>query len=240
MKKMDDLYVGQKSRPETCPVCMRKKEDAIAEQLRAGSPCEHEQCVFRTEMEMVAAILKAPNVEQLKSVTSESIETNKKTLDLLVTLRESVREMKKSFKEGLDSDVTSANGTNTARYESDHANEHNCEQLQSIMDRIDLSTKTMSLLIERMNSGEVAVSAAGTENSVEKQEGSGVYSDSYEKTKREWEAYLHEREDYNRRLDEAFAAMHQALAGMREAVDELKKESQSNNDQSFETNSKLT
>ena len=207
MESKTDLYIGPKGRPNTCPVCMRTKEDAVAEQLRVGSPCGNERCEFRSEIELVASILKAPYLQQIKSLTSESIETNKKTYELLVTLRESVREMKEGLNNSSESKVTVDIGANLFNNEQDGEINCNSEQLQSIMDRIDHSTRTMSKLIQQLDGKQRPVSLP-------------ISSQTYKKDLPE--------DDFNKRIDEAFAKLDKALAGMREVVEEMKKESDPN------------
>jgi len=93
MEKNPKLSVGRKSRAQVCPVCMRSKVDAIIEQLKTGAPCGDVKCKFKTEIDLMFMILNAPNIEQLQSVTAESIEGNNKIYELLSGIRESLKVM---------------------------------------------------------------------------------------------------------------------------------------------------
>jgi len=93
MEKNPKLSVGRKSRAQVCPVCMRSKVDAIVEQLKTGRPCGDVKCKFKTEIDLMFMILNAPNIEQLQSVTAESIEGNNKIYELLLGIRESLKAM---------------------------------------------------------------------------------------------------------------------------------------------------
>lgn len=209
MENTNDLYIGRKSRPHTCPVCMRTKEDAIAEQLQTGKSCGHERCEFKSEIELVSSILKAPNPEQLKTITAESIETSKKTHDLLLILRESVREMKEGFRNQTEKDdaVTDNEGSSSEEFDESRNIEVSQEQLQSILARIDNSTRTMSKLIEKMDGTErpIFVTKVPLINEVEKP--------SYENDK-QWKTAIEKLEN--------------AVKGMRETLEEMKNESEPN------------
>ena len=45
-KKKHNFEFGQKSEPNHCSRCMRTKEEAIAEQVAIGVPCDDHNCVF--------------------------------------------------------------------------------------------------------------------------------------------------------------------------------------------------
>ncbi len=237
MAKTNDLYIGRKSRPFTCPVCMRTKEDAIAEQIQAGTSCGHERCEFKSEIELVSSILKAPNLEQLKTITSESIETSKKTYDLLLNLRESVRGMKDNFRNETEKDDAVTEKVVSSNLDYNRKIEISREQIKSIMDRIDLSIRTMSTLIEKgdgqQHSEEPPI--IWEENEIEygldkDEEYRQFKKESIAQQKKrivqqkEWDEYLSYREDYNRRLDQAFEKAHEALKGMQEVVEDMKDE----------------
>ncbi len=215
MENKNDLYIGPKSRPRTCPVCMRTKEDAIAGQLQSGKSCGHERCEFKSEMELVFAILNAPDIERIKSLTCESIETSKKTYELLVSLRESVRAMK--------TDPGSENSNDAGKTVKIHPQSFNDstdmeyrstdEQLRSIYDRIDHSTRTLSKWIE-MKDNSQSVNPINQNSKDYKAE----------KRNNDWQEYLKSREEFNRKMNEAWAKVHNSLKGMHEVVEEMKEE----------------
>jgi hypothetical protein len=226
MENMNKLYIGQKSRPETCPVCLRTKENAIAEQLQAGKPCGHEKCGFKSEIELISTILEAPDLEQIKTLTSESIETSKKTYDLLVALRESVREMKESFRNETDKDNRVTNSANppSKNNSGDRTIEITDDQLQSILERIDLATRTMSRLIEK-----------GYEKpSSESQEPEDIdeailslqeLGKKGEQDTKQLNEYIKSREEFNRKLAAGWEKVDEALKRMREVVQVMEEES---------------
>ena len=232
MENKNDIYIGPKSRPHTCPVCMRTKENAIAEQLQAGTSCGHEQCQFKSEIELVSAILNAPNLEQLKSITPESIETSKKTYDLLVNLRQSVKGMKDSLRNemGKDESVTGKIGSTNVDDDENRRTNISQDQLQSITNSIALSIRTMSKIIEKMNNPQPSVSLPQTQKSdkghkfieYKNEEEIHEYFSQWKKRlktqKEKWDEYLLYRKDYNQRLDEAFDKAHESITGMREAA----------------------
>lgn len=233
MENKNEIYIGQKSRPQTCPICLRTKENAIAEQLQAGKPCGHEHCGFRLEIEIIAAILRAPDLEQLKSVTSESIETNKKTYDLLVSLRQSVREMKEITRNEIGKNTSKINTTNPRSLDDseDRTIEISDEKIQAILERIDRATRTMSKLIEMKGHTQFSDSPI---QSPEDTDYNQVLTDLQklkernQKNREEWDEYMKSREEFNQKMDEAWVRVHEALKGMREVVEEMKKESDPN------------
>jgi hypothetical protein len=91
MEKNPKLSVGRKSRAQVCPVCMRSKVEAIVEQLKTGTSCGDVKCKFKTEIDLMFMILNAPNIEQLQSVTAESIDGNNKIYELLFGIRETLK-----------------------------------------------------------------------------------------------------------------------------------------------------
>jgi len=205
---------------------MRTKEDAIAEQIQAGKPCGHERCEFKSEIELISAILKAPNIEQIKTITSENIETSKKTYDLLVSLRESVRGMKESFRNEMEKDYTVNDNMNPSSGNDEiQKTEVSREQLQSIMDRIDQSTRTLSKLMEK-NDEPRSSDFQDPESSDEAILSLQNLSKKLEQEKKEIDEYISYREDFNQKMDEAWGKVDDALKGMREAVEEMKKESE--------------
>ena len=230
MENKNEIYIGQKSRPLTCPICLRTKENAIAEQLQAGQPCGHENCGFRSEIEIIAAILSAPNLEQLKSVTSESIESNKKTYDLLVSLRQSVREMKEITRNEIGKNTSKISTTNPRSLDDfgDRTIEISDEKLQTILERIDRATRTMSTLIEMKDNSKFSDSKfQSTEDTDYDQASTDLqkFKNRSQEIRKEWDEYIRSREEFNRKMDEAWARIHEALKGMREVVKEMKKES---------------
>jgi len=100
MEKNPKLSVGRKSRAQVCPVCMRSKVDAIVEQLKTGASCGDVKCKFKTEIDLMFMILNAPNIEQLQSVTAESIDGNNKIYELLIGIRESLKTMNEKMESG--------------------------------------------------------------------------------------------------------------------------------------------
>jgi chromosome segregation ATPase len=204
---------------------MRTKEDAIAEQIQAGKPCGHERCEFKSEIELVSAILKAPDIEQIKTITSESIETSKKTYDLLVSLRESVRGMKESFRNEMEKDYTVNENLNPFSGNDEFLKtEVSREQLQSIMDRIDQSTRTLSKMMEK-DEDPRSSDSPDPESPDEAILSLQNLGKKLEQDKKEIDEYISYREDFNQNMDEAWAKVDDALKGMREAVEEMKNES---------------
>ncbi len=228
MKNKDELYIGRQTRPKTCPVCMRTRENAIAEQLQAGKPCGHENCRFKLEIDLITTILGAPDLEQSWPITSENIEIKKKIFDLLVSLRESVRGLKDSLRTETQMDNSPiGDPDNLSGSEATHKLDVSNEQLQAITDRIDHASRTLSRLIEKTYHQPSSDSLLRTPDDSRNKQTSADINESEEKRNRinrERNEYLKYRKDYNRRLDEAFVKASEALRGMREAVQEMKEE----------------
>ncbi len=220
MENKNDLYIGPKSRPRTCQVCMRTKEDAIAEQLQSGKLCGHERCEFKSEIELVFAILDAPDIEKIKSLTSESVETSKKTCDLLLTLRESIRALKTDPGSENLNDAGKTTQIHPQFFNDSTEIEYNNtnEQLRSIYERVDHSTRILSKWIEMKDNSQ----SINPENQTSE-------DNAAEKKNKEWQEYLKSSEIFNRQMEAAWAKVDNALKGMREVVEEMKMESDPNN-----------
>lgn len=228
MENKNDLYIGPQSRPRTCPVCMRTREDAIAEQLQAGKLCGHERCEFKSEMELISTILDAPEIDQIKSLTSESVETSKKTYDLLVTLRDSIRALKADPGFEISNDANSAGkiypeSFNDSAY---RVSENHNEQLRSIYNRIDHSSRALSALIEMKK--DQKNSNPDCQPEVIKDIDQALKdihatAERSEKNRKECYEYLKSREKFNRQMDAAWAKVDFALIGLREAAEKMKK-----------------
>jgi len=230
MENKTEIYIGPKSSSRTCPVCMRTKEVAIAEQLQTGKSCGHERCEFKSEMELVFAILNAPDIEQIKSLTCESVETSKKTYELLVSLRESVRVLKSDPGSKIHDDEDKND-----KFHSESFKEYNIKafegksgQLKDIYDRIDKSTRALSELIEmkkERRNDNFACQPTEDYNIDQALQDLQASAERSAKNRLEWDEYLKSREIFNRQMEAAWAKVDNALKGMREVVEEMKEES---------------
>jgi len=217
-----ELSIGRKSRAKVCPVCMRSKEDAIAEQLKTGTSCGHVKCKFKTEINLMFKILNAPNIEQLQSITGESIDANKKIYELMLGMRESVKGMKDRIESSKIQEYYNLSGNSN---ENNITSEEQERQIKEVVVSIDRSTETMSRLIEKLSIHENLPS-----NPEPVQATSNILSE--EEYKKKIAKLLANREEYRKKLDEAFTEMNLAVKGMNDAVQEMnddnEKEKQAN------------
>ena len=233
MENKNDLYIGHPSRPRTCPVCLRTKEDAIAEQLQSGKSCGHERCEFKSEMELIFIILDAPDIEQIKSLTCESVETSKKTYDLLVTLRESVKALKANPDSENRNDAGKIGKIHPESFNKSAVREFELtgEQLQSIYRRIDHSTKALSTLIEKkkdQSNGSTGCQSAEDYDANQALKDLPALAERIEKDRQEWVEYLKSRAIFNQQMDAAWAKVDKSLKEMHEVVEVMKMESDQN------------
>ena len=208
---------------------MRTKEDAIAEQLQSGKSCGHERCEFKSEMELIFIILDAPDIDQIKSLTCESVETSKKTYDLLVTMRESVKALKADPGSENRNDAGKIGKIHPEPFTESKVQEFDLtdEQLQFIYSRIDHSTKALSTLIEMkkdQSNGNSDCQSAEDYDASQALKDLPALAERIEKDRQEWDEYLKSRAIFNRQMDSAWAKVDNALNGMREVMEDMKTE----------------
>lgn len=227
MNPKDDIYIGKKSRAKRCPVCMRTKEDAIAEQLQTGKPCDHVHCEFNPEIELIFNILKAPDIEGLKTQTTEQIQSELKMNGLLISIRDHVRDMKDS----LISTISRTKETSCS------AEEHSCQQegiqkevfgggqVQFILDRIGKATTTLSKLLENKRctlSQSTFKQHVTKTNRIITPMATNAASVPMHEPLVGGNDHINTKESIQQKYAEAWARVDKALKGMREEVKNMK------------------